>query len=68
LMTHVIASHYNISQLVPLLRQADHKALIAWERYMHETAHAVYSTIRRRQRIRQMKLPRSTSSLVGRRL
>ena len=48
MMTHVIASHYNISQLVPLLRQADHKALIAWERYMHETAHAVYSTIRRR--------------------
>jgi hypothetical protein len=41
LMTHVIASHYNISQLVPLLRQADHKALIAWERYMHETERAV---------------------------
>lgn len=41
MMTHVIASHYNISQLVPLLRQADHKALIAWERYMHETEHAV---------------------------
>ena len=30
------------------LRQADHKALIAWERYMREAEHAAASTIRRR--------------------
>jgi hypothetical protein len=30
------------------LRQADHKAVIAWERYMRETKHAASSTIRRR--------------------
>jgi integrase/recombinase XerD len=30
------------------LRQADHKAAIAWERYMRETEHAASSTIRRR--------------------
>src|SRR3954467_13481948 len=30
------------------LRQADHKAVIAWERYMHETERAASSTIRRR--------------------
>ena len=30
------------------LRQADHKAVIAWERYMRETEHATASTIRRR--------------------
>ena len=30
------------------LRQADHKAVIAWERYMRETKHAAASTIRRR--------------------
>jgi site-specific recombinase XerD len=30
------------------LRQADHKAVIAWERYMHEVQHAASSTIRRR--------------------
>ncbi len=30
------------------LRQADHKAVIAWERFMHETEHAAASTIRRR--------------------
>src|ERR1700730_2032769 len=30
------------------LRQADHKAVIAWERYMRETEHAAASTIRRR--------------------
>jgi integrase/recombinase XerD len=30
------------------LRQADHKALIAWERYMRETEHAASSTMRRR--------------------
>ena len=30
------------------LRQADHKAVIAWERYMRETEHAASSTIRRR--------------------
>jgi hypothetical protein len=29
------------------LSQADHKAVIAWERYMRETEHAA-STIRRR--------------------
>jgi len=29
------------------LRQADHKAVIAWERYMRETEHAAASTIRR---------------------
>jgi site-specific recombinase XerD len=27
------------------LRQADHKAVIAWERYMRETEHAAASTI-----------------------
>jgi len=30
------------------LRQADHKAVIAWERYMREAEHAAASTIRRR--------------------
>jgi site-specific recombinase XerC len=30
------------------LHQADHKAVIAWERYMRETEHAAASTIRRR--------------------
>jgi site-specific recombinase XerD len=30
------------------LRQADHKAVIAWERYMRETEHVASSTIRRR--------------------
>src|SRR5436190_3687672 len=30
------------------LRQADHKAVIAWERYMRESEHAAASTIRRR--------------------
>src|SRR5258708_18334543 len=30
------------------LRQADHKAVIAWERFMRETEHAASSTIRRR--------------------
>ena len=30
------------------LRQADHKAVIAWERYMREIEHAAPSTIRRR--------------------
>jgi integrase/recombinase XerD len=30
------------------LRQADHRAVIAWERYMRETEHAAASTIRRR--------------------
>jgi site-specific recombinase XerD len=30
------------------LRQADHKAVIAWERFMRETEHAAFSTIRRR--------------------
>jgi len=30
------------------LRQADHKAVIAWERHMRETEHAAASTIRRR--------------------
>jgi len=30
------------------LRQADHKAVIAWERFMHESEHAASSTIRRR--------------------
>jgi integrase/recombinase XerD len=30
------------------LRQADHKAVIAWERYMRETEHTAASTIRRR--------------------
>src|SRR5580704_9223187 len=30
------------------LRQADHGAVIAWERYMRETEHAAASTIRRR--------------------
>ena len=30
------------------MRQADHKAVIAWERYMRETEHAASSTIRRR--------------------
>src|SRR5882762_4338697 len=30
------------------LRQADHKAVIAWERYMRESEHAASSTIRRR--------------------
>lgn len=30
------------------LRQADHKAVIAWERYMRETENAAASTIRRR--------------------
>src|SRR5262245_41113230 len=30
------------------LRQADHKAAIAWERYMREVEHAASSTIRRR--------------------
>src|ERR1700730_17597550 len=29
------------------LRQADHKAVIAWERFMRETEHAAASTIRR---------------------
>jgi site-specific recombinase XerD len=28
------------------LRQADHKAVIAWERFMRETEHAAASTIR----------------------
>ena len=31
------------------LRQADHKAVIAWERYMREVEHAASSTIRRRR-------------------
>jgi len=30
------------------LRQADHKAVIAWERFLRETEHAAPSTIRRR--------------------
>jgi site-specific recombinase XerD len=30
------------------LRQADHKAVIAWERFMREVEHAAASTIRRR--------------------
>src|SRR6202045_4403068 len=30
------------------LRKADHKAVIAWERYMRESEHAASSTIRRR--------------------
>jgi site-specific recombinase XerD len=30
------------------LRQADHKAVIAWERYMREVEHAASSTIRQR--------------------
>jgi integrase family protein with SAM-like domain len=30
------------------LRQADHKAVIAWERFMREVEHAASSTIRRR--------------------
>src|SRR3954471_18685022 len=30
------------------LRQADHKAVIAWERYMREVERAAASTIRRR--------------------
>jgi integrase/recombinase XerD len=30
------------------LRQAEHKAVIAWERFMRETEHAASSTIRRR--------------------
>src|SRR5262249_52773397 len=30
------------------LRQADHKAVIAWERYMRETERVAASTIRRR--------------------
>jgi integrase/recombinase XerD len=30
------------------LRQADHKAVITWERYMREVEHAASSTIRRR--------------------
>jgi site-specific recombinase XerD len=30
------------------LRQADRKAVIAWERYMREVEHAASSTIRRR--------------------
>jgi integrase/recombinase XerD len=30
------------------LRQADYKAVIAWERFMRETEHAAASTIRRR--------------------
>ena len=30
------------------LRQADHKAVIAWERFMRETEHAAASTIHRR--------------------
>jgi integrase/recombinase XerD len=30
------------------LRQADHRAVIAWERYMREVEHAASSTIRRR--------------------
>jgi site-specific recombinase XerD len=30
------------------LRQADHKAVIAWERYMREVEYAAASTIRRR--------------------
>ena len=30
------------------VRQANHKAVIAWERYMREVEHAVASTIRRR--------------------
>jgi integrase/recombinase XerD len=30
------------------LRQADHKAVIAWERFMRESEHAASSTIRRR--------------------
>jgi integrase/recombinase XerD len=30
------------------LRQADHKAVIAWERYIRETERAAASTIRRR--------------------
>jgi hypothetical protein len=29
------------------LRQADHKAVIVWERFMRETEHAAASTIRR---------------------
>src|SRR5258708_24609464 len=31
------------------LRQADHKAVIAWERFMRETEHRASSTIRRRR-------------------
>jgi integrase/recombinase XerD len=30
------------------LRQADHKGVIAWERFMRETERAAASTIRRR--------------------
>ncbi|MBV9826970.1 MAG: site-specific integrase [Alphaproteobacteria bacterium] len=30
------------------LRQADHRAVIAWERFMREVEHAAASTIRRR--------------------
>src|SRR5271165_5579466 len=30
------------------LRQADHKTVIAWERYMRDTEHAAASTIRQR--------------------
>jgi hypothetical protein len=30
------------------LRQVDHKAVIAWERFMRESEHATPSTIRRR--------------------
>jgi integrase len=30
------------------LRQVDHKAVIAWERFMRETEHAAPSTVRRR--------------------
>jgi len=34
--------------MVDELRQADHKAVITWERYMREVEHAASSAIRRR--------------------
>jgi hypothetical protein len=53
------------------LRQADHKAVIAWERFMRESEHAASSTIRRRLAARVSnascggtKLSRSTTSIT----
>jgi integrase/recombinase XerD len=57
------------------LRQADHKAVIAWERFMREVEHAASSTIRRRlaalsslhkHLVRHSHAPRNPVGEVGR--
>ena len=47
------------------LRQADHKAVIAWERYMRESEGAAASTIRRRLAALSVAVPSTSSTMAS---